>query len=195
MPNASALSLGPGRLYVADLPLASEPATLYTAFSGTGAPAAPWAEIGYTEEGSTVAFGSESDGVPVAEETFDLFTKVTGQSGTVSFSMAENTVRNLTLAFNGGTVTATGTTPNRVIAYEPPAPGTEKRKALLFVSEDFTEAWLFRQVFQTGNVSMDRRKGADKTLIPVEFAVEKPSGKAPFKALYAESRLGGLTVV
>ena len=190
MGTPSNLSLGPGRLYVA-APGTAEPTTL---FSASSLPAAPWTEVGYTQEGSTFSYEFSSEDVEVAESLDPIMTKTTGRTGSLTFSMAENTVRNLTLAFNGGTVTTTGTGASQVYTYEPPEPGTELRKMVLFISEDFTEVWIFRQVFQSGSVGMDRRKGADKTLIPVEFKLEKPNGKTPFRALYAASRSGGVTV-
>lgn len=108
--------------------------------------------------------------------------------------MAENTVRNLTLAMNGGTVTVSGTAPDEVYTYEPPEPGTEERRMLLFESEDGQERWVFRRVFQGGSVTMARRKGAEKATISVEFRLEKPTaGGAPFIAIYSESRSGGAT--
>ena len=183
MGTPSNISLGPGRLYTAPLgtplPTALVPPT--------AEPPGPWSTIGYTQEGSSFSYEFSSEDVEVAESLDPLASRTTSRTGSVTFSMAENTVRNLALAFNGGTVsTAAG-----VIAYEPPEPGTERRQMLVFISEDGLELWIFRQVFQSGSVSMDRRKGADKTLIPVEFALEKPSsGGSPFKALYAADRSG-----
>ena len=180
--NAAALSLGVGELWWAPLgtPL---PADLNDTLN------AAFKRIGYTEEGSEFSYELSSDPVEVAESLDPVFYRTTGRNGTVTFAMAENTVRNLTLAFNGGKVTRTA---SGAIAYEPPEPGTEVRRVLVFQSEDNQERWVFPQVFQGGSVSMARRKGADKVTIPAEFRLEKPAlGGAPFKAYYADAREGG----
>lgn len=178
------ISLGAGKIYEALLGSA-EPLDISVAWD------AAWKEIGYTEEGSEFSYEFSTDPVEVAESYDPVFYKTTGRTGTVSFSMAENTVRNLTVAFNGGTVT---TNVDGSFNYEPPEPGEEVRRMLAFESEDGTERWIFRQVFQGGSVSMARRKGADKTLLPVEFRLEKPTGAVkPFRAIYAATRSGGAT--
>lgn len=181
MANAEALSLGPGRLYVAPVGTAA-PTDLTTALG------AAWEPIGYTEEGSEFSYEVSSEPVEVAEELDPLFYRTTGRSGTVSFAMAENTARNLTIAFNGGDVSAPAT--DGSVTYTPPEPGTEERRALLFESEDGEERWVWPQVFQGGNVSMARRKGAEKTTLPVEMRVEKRSGEPPFQVILAGSREG-----
>jgi hypothetical protein len=186
--NSAALSLGVGTLYWA--PLGT---TLPTNLSGALDPA--FARIGYTEEGSEFSYEISTDPVEVAESLEPVFYKTTGRSGSITFAMAENTVRNLTLAFNGGTVTRNA---DGSIGYEPPEPGTEVRRVLVFQSEDYDatdktgERWVFPQVFQGGSVAMARRKGADKVTLPAEFRLEKPAlGGAPFKAFYADEREGG----
>src|SRR5438874_1254502 len=98
--NAAALSLGPGYLWWA--PLGT---TLPADLADTKDPA--FKRIGYTEEGSEFAYELSSDPVEVAESLDPVFYRTTGRNGTVTFAMAENTVRNLTLAFNGGTVKRT----------------------------------------------------------------------------------------
>ena len=180
--NSGALSLGVGTLHYA--PLGSTlPTDLSTALDTA------FKAIGYTDEGSEFSYEISSDPVEVAESLDPVFYKTTGRNGSVSFAMAENTARNLTLAFNGGTVTKTTSGATK---YEPPEPGTEVRRTLVFTSEDGQERWVFPQVFQGASVSLARRKGADKTVISVEFRLEKPAlGGAPFTAYYAAVRDGG----
>ncbi len=183
--NAGALSLGPGRLF--DAPLGTAlPVDLDDALD----PAFTF--IGYTEEGSEFSYEISSDPVEVAESLDPVFYRTTGRNGTVTFAMAENTVKNLTRAFNGGNVTRTA---SGALQYEPPEPGTETRRVLIFESEDGQERWVYPQVFQGGSVSLARRKGADKVTIPVEFRLEKPAtGGTPFRAYYADERDGGTGV-
>lgn len=183
--NSETLSLGPGRLLWAPLGTAL-PVDHSTAL------AAAYKEIGSTEEGSEFSYEISSDPVTVAESYDPLFYKTTGRSGTVSFAMAENTVRNLTLAFNGGTITGYGTGPTAGFKYEPPEPGNEKSIVLVFESEDNEERWVWKQTTQGGSVAFSRRQGADKTTVPVEFRVERPAaGGAPWTAFYATVRSGG----
>lgn len=182
--NAAALSLGPGWLYWAPLGTAL-PIDRTTALD------AAYQRIGYTDEGSELSFEISSESVEVAEELDPVFTRTTGRNGSLTFAMAENTVRNLTLAFNGGTVASVGTGD---FSYEPPEPGQEVRRILVWESEDAQERWVYPQVFQAGSVTMSRRKGATKTTIPAQFKLEKPAaGGAPFKAFYAGERSGGAT--
>jgi hypothetical protein len=186
--NPSALSLGPGLLYYAVLGTA-----LPTDHTTVLDPAHE--AIGYTEEGSELSFEMSSDPVEVAESLDPVMYRTTGRNGSITFAMAENTVRNLTLAFNGGTVTATGTGATAGFKYVPPEPGEEVRRALVWESEDGQERWVFPQVFQGGSVTMARRKGATKTTIPVQFRLERPAdGGPPFVAYYADARSGGVTV-
>jgi hypothetical protein len=193
--DAKTLSLGPGLLYWAPAGTA-DPTTAVTASVISDTLPVAWKQIGYTDAGSEFAYELTSDDVPVAE-VFDPIThKTTGRSGTVSFEMAEITVKNLVLALNGGTVTNTGTTTTAMWTYEPPNPGSEVRVALIWQSEDMTERWLFRQVFQTGSVTVGRRRGADKATIPVAFALEAPgSGVRPFKVWMATDNKAGGQVV
>lgn len=52
-------------------------------------------------------------------------------------------------------------------------------------SQDSTERLVAYQCFNTGSVSIARRKGAAKATIPVEFALEAPAVGQPFKYLTA----------
>ena len=183
-----AISLGPGVLHEA--PLGSTvPTDITTALDAAFTP------IGYTSEGSEVSFEITTDPVEVAESPDPVRYASTSRNGSVTFAMAENTVRNLTRAFNGGTVSVTGTAPNEVYKYEPPELGTEVRRIIVWTSEDKQERWVFHQVFQGGSVTIARRKGADKATLPVQFRMERPvGGGAPFTAYYAAVRSGGITV-
>ena len=174
------ISLGPGTLYVAQVG-SSEPADV------TAAWAAAWKQIGYTTEGTEVSIELSRDPVEVAEEIDPVLYATTSRSTKVAFAMVEVTARNLNIALNGGTIsTAAGVT-----SFEPPEPGTEGSLALGWESEDGEERWIFRKCSQSGTVSIGRRKGADKSSIPVEMQVEKVTGQAAFKVLLKDSRSGG----
>lgn len=191
--DAKTISLGPGTLYWAPLGTA-EPTNTAAANKFTDAWPVAWKQIGYTEDGSEFSYELSTDPVEVAQVLEPLFYRTTGRSGSVSFEMSENTVQNLVLSFNGGTVTSSGTGVTGVFSYEPPDPGNEVRIMLGFESEDKQERWIFRQVFQGGTVSQSRRKGADKATLPVEFMIEKPATAKPFKVAMTDPRSGGVVV-
>jgi hypothetical protein len=179
--NSEHISLGPGKLWFAR-PGVALPTDIGTTLDSAFEP------IGYTEEGSELSYELSSEPVEVAESLEPVFYRTVGRSGTVTFAMAENTARNLTIAFNGGRVvkTASGAT-----KYTPPEPGEEKRGVLVWDSEDGEERWVYPQAFQGGSVTIARRKGTDKATLPVEFRLEKPAtGGAPFEAYYKAARDG-----
>jgi len=178
--NVESLSLGPGVLYVAPVG-SSEPSDLSTAW-----PAA-WKLIGYTDEGSSLDFEAKYEDVEVAEEVEPVKTVLSSRSASLSFAMAEVTARNLSIAMNGGTIT----TAAGVTTFTPPDPSAQRELALGFESDDGQERWIFRKTKQSGKTSLKRRKGADKTTIPVEMKVLKPTGTDAWKVLLKDSRSGG----
>jgi hypothetical protein len=171
--NALSVALGPGYLYLAVLGT-SEPTDLSTAWD------AAWKPLGYTDAGSTQSYAPAYDNVEVAEELDPIDSVATGREIKVSFSLAENTALNYQRAMNGGTITVTGTSPDQIFAFEPPDLGDETQVMLGFESEQHDERWVWRQCKQTGTVQTDRKKGADKALIPMEFSVYKPAAAKPF---------------
>lgn len=179
MPRGNPLSvaLGPGYLYLAVIG-STEPDDLSTAWD------AAWKPLGYTDDGSSFSYAPSFDPVPVAEELDPIDSVPTGRDITVSFNSAENTALNYQRAMNGGTITVTGTSPDQVFKFEPPDLGEEVRVALGFESEKHDERWVWRECLQTGTVQTDRKKGADKALVPMTFTVYKPSdGSKPFMRL------------
>lgn len=174
------LSLGPGTLYVAQVGTTA-PTTV------TAAWAAGWKAVGYTSEGSEVSIELTADPVDVAEEIDPVLHVNSARNVSISFSMAEMTARNLTIAMNGGTVTSG----SGVVTYTPPSPSAQVRYAIGWESEDGTERWVFPKTFQSGGVTVARRKGADKAVLPVTMTAEKPTGGVPFTVVLKDSRSGG----
>lgn len=179
------VQLGAGILRTAPLATA-EPVDLTTAW-GAG-----WVEVGGTNEGSTFTSETTVEDVLVAESLDRIKVVSTGRSISVAFAFAEITATNLQKAFNGGTiVTGTAAAPKTFVTFEPPDVGTENRIMLGWDSEDGQERWIFRQCFNGGAIEMARRKAPDKTLIPVNFGLEKPTdGTKPFRAYLANARAG-----
>jgi hypothetical protein len=176
----SNIALGPGILWIAPLGT-TEPTDLTTLWTTVSA---AWAQVGYTDEGSSFSYKLDTDTVDVAEELDPIKIAVNSREIKVSFAMAEVTATNLKRALNGGTIT-TGT---GIVIFEPPDLGTEVRTMLGWESEDHTERWIYRQCFSNGEVGVDRKKGSSKGVIATEFVLEKPSGLTPFRTIMSSGR-------
>jgi hypothetical protein len=181
--SASKVQLGPGQLFIAALGT-PEPTDLTTAWATVSA---SWTPLGYTVEGSEFSYSVSSDVVDVAEELDIIDEQETGRTIGLSFALAELTAKNLKTAMNGGTITVTGVTPNQLVTFEPPVLGQTVKVALGWEAENAKERWVFRECKQRGDISIARRKGAEKASIPCNFGVYKPAaGGLPFKVLLAE---------
>lgn len=178
MGTPASVKLGPGLLYIAAIGT-TEPTTL------TGALPSAWVAVGYTEEGSEFGIEVTSEDIEVAEELDPIRTVNTKRSVSVTFDAAEITATNLKRAFNGGTISApTG----GYVTFDPPAAAdTPVRAMIVWQADDNQERWLFRQCFQAGPITMARKKAPDKTLIPMSFKCEKPTGFQPFRAWFADT--------
>lgn len=170
-PNATAneVLLGPGLLYVAASTV-TDPSTT-AAVTGSSS----WREIGWTEDGSSFDYELTTADIMVEEEFDPVKVATTGRKMSVTFQMAQSSRRNLALALNAGAAAANDST-----LLEPPAPGSEVRVKLAFLSEEGA-LWTFRRVLQSGTVKVARKKSPNKATIPVTFKCERPSdGSEPF---------------
>lgn len=175
--NANDVKLGPGRLWVAAIGT-SEPA------SGSAVLPSAWRSVGYTEEGNVFTTEITTEPVEVAEELDPIRYENTRRASSVQFQMAEMSRENLALALNAGAAAA-----NDAQAFEPPDLGTEVRCMIVWDSnESATDGldggnvrWLYRQCYQVEAIETSRAKAPAKSLIPVRFQLEKPTGLAPYK--------------
>lgn len=169
---------GPGLIYVAPVGT-TEPTTASAALPSA------WRPIGYTEDGVTINYGITNEPVEVAEEFDPLRYETTAREGSVAFSMAEVSRRNLLLVLNKGVDDAT------TGSIEPPAPGSEVRVMLALDSAGSSASpntapgstnarWVWRQCIQAEAIEMQRAKAPGKALIPATFRLEKPSSLQPF---------------
>lgn len=159
--NPTQVKLGPGLIITIDLagaiPTMVALASKFTsAFTG-------WSSVGYTDEGTTLTFGRESEAVEVAEETNPL--KQIGTSTSVALQFAASGINelNMTRAFAGGvwsTVSGTGATSVR--KYSPPQPAAQVRHMWAHIGADMDEIFLLYQGYQSGEITMQRKKGAQK---------------------------------
>lgn len=172
------VKFGPGKLYTAAVG-STEPTDLTTAW------AAAWTLAGYTDAGHTFTYTPSYENIEVAEELLPIAKVATGQEATLEFAFAELIAKNVQLALNGATVTSSGTGATAIDSVEPLAFGaTETRIAIGWEASDASERWIFRKCIQTGAVAIARQRGAAKSTIPVQFALEPVSALIkPWKAI------------
>jgi hypothetical protein len=178
------ISVGSGTLYYA-LIGTTEPASL-TATWVTG-----WANIGYTEKGTTFTRGVTAADIDVAEEFYSPGVVITGYTGTIDFALSQMTANNLSICFNGGTIT---TNAGVDIWFDPPAAGTEIYCMLGWQSNAADERYIWRKCMQTGATATSRQKVLPQALLPVSFKMYKPSSLQPFRWMgsYANPNRAGV---
>lgn len=193
--DGSRIPIGPGTLYAAPIGT-TEPTSV------TGAWPAGWVELGYTDAGSTFSYQQQTAAVAVEEEVFPVRNVVTGVTASLGFALAETTRQNLLLALNAGIGSSlvsgtTGVGADASIWAEPPAVGTEVRVMLGWDALEKGDTGsgatdpkalarlIARQCFQTGNISLQARKGNNKRLYACTFSLEKPAGVQPFRLFQA----------
>lgn len=183
------IATDPGFLYYAPLGTA-EPVHTVTAsvFSDSWTAATGWVPVGATEEGHTFSWTTSTDTIEVAELLDPLKYIETGRSGSFAFACANIDALTMKMAMNGGTLNTTGSTTTKMTTYTPPALGQSVRIMIGWESTDCTERLIGFQCFNTAAVSISRRKGNAKATVPVEFALEVPSGGQPFKYIAAGAR-------
>lgn len=172
------VKFGPGTLYVAAVG-STEPSDLTAAWN------VAWTKVGYTDAGHTFTYTPSYENIEVAETLLPIAKVATGQEMTLEFAFAETIAKNLQLALNGATVTASGTGPTSIDKVEPLAFGSaEPRTAIGWEAGDASERWVFRRCLQTGAMAIARQRGAAKATIPATFSLETPAGGAkPFMAI------------
>lgn len=176
---ANIIATDPGYLFWA--PLASTvPTNTVVGSVFTDAWPGAWIPLGITKAGHEFNWQTATGVVEAAEYLDPLKYVSTGRTGSIKFELMNLSATNLKRMNNGGTIVVTGATTTTLSVYTPPALGAEVRVMIGWESQDFTERLVFNQVFQTGQITIGRKKGTDAASIPVEFNVEVPSGAVPF---------------
>jgi hypothetical protein len=185
-----AIATDPGFLFWAPIGTA-EPTHTVAGSVFTDAWAVDWLRLGATEEGHAFNWSTTTEQITVAELLDPIKYVSTGRSGSIAFALASITAANIRRSLNGGTLTPTGTGATSMTTYTPPALGAEIRCMIGWESQDATERLIAYQCFNTGSVSVARRRGAAKATLPVEYALEVPAAGQPFKYIAAgTSRIG-----
>lgn len=131
--------------------------------------------VGYTDEGMTLTFGAETEDVEVAEEYYPIRKIPTKKTGQLEFAMAGINQLNLQRALNGGSWSTTGTGDTKVSVFSPPQPGSETRTTIVHIGADGDEVFIAYKCLQTSELSMARKKGAEKaSLSGATFELEVP---------------------
>lgn len=188
--HAAAVRFGkPGLLYIAPLGTA-EPASEADAW-----PTA-WVPLGYTDTGSAFSYTTNIDKVEVAEELDPIAYTTTSREAKVDVSLAEMTLKNLNIAFNGGVVSA-ASQDDAAWTFEPPDLGTEQRVMLGWdakpdptnVTNPNDLRFIFRRVLNGGSLNIENRKGTQKQLIVCSFNLEKPTDGKPMLRILGSGAL------
>lgn len=168
------VQLGPGRLWIA--PIGTTEPT-----SASAALPSAWVPLGYTEEGTEVTIELTVDEVEVAEELEPILYVNSKRTTTLTCELAETTRKRLAMVLGWG-----ATQTDSASALEPPDPGTEVGVMIVWDSEETAAGnsentrWVFRRAKPSGSISIARRKSPDKSTIPVEFMIERPTNAKPF---------------
>lgn len=182
------IATDPGFLFYAPLGTALPTGTVTASVFSDAWPAA-WIPVGATEEGHNFTWSTSTEAIEVAELADPVKYVTTGRTGSIAFATANVDALTMKLAMNGGTLTTTGTGATAKTVYTPAVMGAEVRVMIGWESLDGTERLIGKQCFNTGSVSIARRKGSAKATIPVEFALEVPStGGLPWEMQFAGAR-------
>lgn len=169
----AAIKTGPGVIRYA--PLGTTIPTITAVASKLVATWTTWVDVGATDTGLAYAESISTSPVRVAESQYDIRNNVEAKAGVVRFAMSHIHDLSWKLAMNGGTIVTTGATTTKLSKYQPPLIGAEVRVMLAFQSLDDEEIIIWPQVLNTGSVETIRpAQGADKWMLPTEFAVELP---------------------
>lgn len=134
---------------------------VYAAPEGTALPTgvatplpAAWVDLGYvSEDGVAFSFGRETTDLN-AWQGDKIRVLTTAEPATVGFTLMQTNENILPIAFGGGTVTESGTDPDFVYTYTPPAMGVNATRALCieFSDGDITYRYNIARAQLEGNV-------------------------------------------
>jgi hypothetical protein len=140
-----------------------------------------WFLLGVTKEGHEFSYAVETDQITAAEYFDPLAVVTTGRTVQMKFELQIINMTTVRRMLNGGTLSTSGAGATLLSSYTPPAPGGELRCMLGWESQDNTERLVMEQAFQTGTLTIARKKGADNATLPVEFTAEIPASGFPYK--------------
>jgi len=144
-----------------------------------------WFLWGVTREGHEFNYELNTEDVEAAEYLDPIATVTTGRTVGMSFDVMQIHATNFKRVLNGGNIATSGSGATLRSEYTPPTMGQETRLMIGWESSDGTERMYAEQAFQTGSLSIARRKGADNAGLPVEFRLEPATDGQPFHHIFA----------
>ena len=138
-----------------------------------------WSLLGITTEGHTLTIDLNADAVEAAEYVDPLLNVITGRTISAAVELMQINLTNFKRAFNGGTLSTSGSGTTLLTTYTLPSIGSEIRLQLGWESNDNTERWWAFQCFNTGSVGIQRKKGADVATLPVTWTMEPDGSGQP----------------
>lgn len=181
MPNPVLLT-DPGYLYYAPLATSLPANTVVgSVFTDLWATAGAWVTLGMTDAGTTFTPTTTISPIEAAESFDPLVYRTTQRTGQIDFVLKSVTATNISRAYNGATLTVTGSTTTTLTQIDPPVPGTETRCMIGFESLDSTYRLVCFQVFNSGGIKRDFMKAPANTGIPWTGMLEKPSSTQPWR--------------
>ncbi|MFD6565392.1 hypothetical protein [Micromonospora profundi] len=181
----NALSFGAGWLLGAPLGTTVPPCNVVgSTFSDTTWPVG-WFLWGVTREGHEFNYELSTEDVEAAEYLDPIATVTTGRTIGMSFDVMQIHATNFKRVLNGGNIATSGSGTTLRSEYTPPTIGQETRCMIGWESSDGTERLYAEQAFQTGSLSVARRKGADNASLPTEWRFEPASDGQPYHHVFA----------
>jgi hypothetical protein len=191
VPNGQAFQVlqGPAKMYTGlfSLTAALEPSL---ANINAAPQASAWTYTGFTSDGATITINQTFSEMRVDQLADRVGSKMTERELSVATSLAEATLENFTLGFNGGTITSGA----NYRYFEPVYDGTELQPLYVAILLDGyapssstgvskRRRFCVRKVLSTENVETAYKKDA-LTLVPVTFTSHYVSDTvAPFRII------------
>lgn len=174
----NALSFGAGYLFYSALGVAAPTNTVAGSVFTDSWPGG-WAPLGVTREGHTLNVDIDTDAVEAAEYVDPLLNVITGRTITAEMELMQISLTNYKRAFNGGTLSTSGSGATLLTTYTLPQIGAEVRAQIGWEAVDGTERWWAMQAFNTGSVGIQRQKGADNASLPITWTFEPDASSQP----------------
>ena len=157
---------------------------VYVAPAGTALPtnlsalAAAWVDLGYvTEDGVGFSFGRETSDLN-AWQGSKVRVLTTAEPASVNFSLMQTNKDVLPVVFGGGSIASSGTAPNEIYTFTPPASGTNTERACVieFADGDLTYRYCIPRIQLEGNVEFTLVRSGALTY-PLTFGILDASPK------------------
>ena len=128
-----------------------------------------WREIGYTEDGVTMAYNVTKTEIRVEEETYPIAQALESEDIKITANLAESALQDLHVAMAGATLAGS------TLSF---GGGTDKVLSVSLVGTNpsgFARTITIPLAVASGSVSMSYRRN-EKTIVPVEFTALKGVG-------------------